>query len=173
MFVLFYRNTVIVSQPPVFCTRNPREQLHNTDQAAVQFGDGFAMHFVHGIYFTQEEFDQYILSTPTMAEINAIENVEQRTAVLLVQLETVLRTDPSVQLLAKDTETAQIEGERPKILHRELYSFQYLDEERRAVLLHCHSVEKPNIHLVPVSCQTPAEAVAWMNHGISEFVYQT
>lgn len=76
------KNIVFISKPPIFLKRNENNRMHSTDSKAIEFGDGWGVYYVEGIYFKEEKFIRYFKENPTAKEILEIKNQEQKAVVI-------------------------------------------------------------------------------------------
>lgn len=67
-----------VSKPPIFLLRDEKNNMHNVEDAAIAFNDGFKIHYVHGVYFNEEDFLKYVKTKPTPKQVLSVKNAEQR-----------------------------------------------------------------------------------------------
>jgi len=56
--------------------------MHSVTGPAITFKDGWRLWYVNGVNFSEEDFNKFILGKPKAEEILAIENIEQRAAVI-------------------------------------------------------------------------------------------
>jgi len=167
-FLITFKTICLISKPPTAIRRDPQNRLHCAELPAVTFSDHYEQYWVHGIAFTKDEFDKYMIGEPTLSDVMGLDNVEKRTVIMMEHKDMLLKS--GAKIVAEDTEYCR---NLKKNLPRKLYEFEYERQKLRAVVLVDHSVEKENIHLVPLTCKTPEEAVLWMNHGHKDFITQT
>ena len=70
----------IVSDMPTKINRDESGRLHSTNEAAVEFKDGFAMNFIHGRFIQPEFFGKCIAGKYTFEEYIKEQNDEMRSA---------------------------------------------------------------------------------------------
>ncbi len=167
-FLVTFTPICLISLPPILISLDPQKRLHSNIKPAVTFRDDYQQYWVHGIAFTEDEFNKFILLEPKWDEVMTISNVEKRTTILTEHKNLFINS--GAKLIAQDKEYSKINKQE---LDRYLYEAKYENISFHIVRLHDHSVDKESIHLVPLTCKTPEEAVLWMNHGHKDFITQT
>ncbi|MCK9597783.1 MAG: hypothetical protein M0R06_02005 [Sphaerochaeta sp.] len=74
------RNFVMVCDRPKEILRDDDGRLHSLDRKAISYGDGWGLYMIHGVKFTEEQFEK--AKTETMADILNWPDIEQRSVLL-------------------------------------------------------------------------------------------
>ena len=158
-----FNGICFISRPPTFINFNDRNELHCANDSAIAFKDGWKLHYLYGVYFSQEEFDKYIKDKKATAnEIMTIQNLEQKGALIkLYGYEYILSELKDLNKLDEE-EVKGIDGNMKKHI---LYEFSLDNEERsikcRIMSLDDHSTDRKYFLGVPPTVKTIKEALSW------------
>jgi hypothetical protein len=160
-----YDSICLVIKPPKYLDISPDMRLDSAERPVMEFHDGYKIHYVGNIFFTKKEWDKYFpVKTPSAdlaKDILGIQNVEKRTAIVKAYgWENLLNYFPDM----KELDTKIMYRKKNKNRRKEtakLYGFTYEREQRRVVCLPDTSTDKWYYILVPSTCNTVREAVAW------------
>lgn len=159
-----------IIHPIVYFTENDGLQLHCATGPAVAWRSGYKQYWVHGVYFTAEEFHRFFENTPDLKEVFEISNAEKRTAVMLENRKILINSEYA-KLIDEDTEYSTVLRQS---LPRRLYALTIPRmEPLNALEIYCHSTGDISIHLVKKECLTVKTAIAFLNRGIESFEIQT
>lgn len=76
MAIVTYDITVYCDEPKVHI--NQDKQLHSLTGKAIEFEDGWGLHYINGVYFDEELFSKVINNQITTQEIELIPDLDQR-----------------------------------------------------------------------------------------------
>ena len=68
----------LLSHKPIACTVDEKGRLHNLENMAIKYRDGFGVFAIHGVRFDKELFKKVGTNSLSAKEILKIENMEQR-----------------------------------------------------------------------------------------------
>ena len=147
------RDFVIVCDRPKHILRDEEGRLHSTEQKAIEYKDGWGLYMIHGVKFTEEQFNK--AKTATIAEILSWEDIDQRSVLLRERpIEKLLEEVPK-KLLDHSEECGGYdlwEIELPGIGKAKILSYKGW------------SSEKPYIKFVPSDSTNALETVAMLRH---------
>jgi len=151
----------IVSKPPIVILRDEQNRMHNIDNYAIQFKDGYGQHYIHGVFFSPELFDKFFVKKDfNSKDILSLRNAEQK-AVLLQEygFESVIK-DIDAKVIDVYNGKSQITGKPVKY---ELIDFKIDELECRAVKVEDHTMHKIVTLGVPRLKETEdcLGAIAW------------
>jgi hypothetical protein len=156
---VLFEKKVIVSKMPIRLTRDENKKMHNVQDSAIKFADGYELFYIHGIHFKKEDFTKFFLSKPKAKEILAIKNQEQKAVVIQhYGFGYVINQLENVHLLDEYIGLSTVDGQKR---NHKLYSF-VLDNQTYH-LLECEDYTDLEVFylLVPTDCQTALNAKAW------------
>jgi hypothetical protein len=124
---LQFEKICFVSKPPIFLNRDENRKMHCTTGMAIQFADGYGPHYVHGVYFSPEDFEKYVKDKKaTGKEIISVKNAEQRACLMKYYgFDYILNDLPNLVILERKKQIIN-NKEREYIL----YEFD-IDSERK------------------------------------------
>lgn len=160
-----------VSKPPVLVKTDGMNRLHCEDGYALRFSDGYGQHWVDGVYFEPEVFDQFFkVKHFTAADILTLRDTEQK-AVLIQHcgLDMVQTEFKAKSILDVYEGVSHITGEPVRyelvdcLLERSYFRFIKVQD---------HSTHKTYTLGVPIqpSTETCRGAIAW-TFGLTEEEY--
>ena len=94
-----FENAAFISKPPTTLTFDKQDRLHNTERAAIEYSDGYKLHYIHGVYFTENEWTRIVNNELSSEEILAEQNIEKRMAIMSVNESTQLLDAINAQLI--------------------------------------------------------------------------
>jgi hypothetical protein len=161
-----------LSRPPVFLKRDDKGNMHNTEDYAIYFKDGYGLNFVYGVYFNPEDFDKLVNGKKaTGKQIMQVKNAEQKTALIKVYgYETIISSLKNVSVIDMYKKLSAQTGKETVC---ELIEFDINERVRARVLkVEDHSVHKVTFLGVPMESNTDTclKALAW-SFGVSEDEY--
>ena len=75
-FIIAYKNIAFISEKPQIFWRNRR--LHNENDMAIKYPDGYGFYFLHGVHFEKELWEKIIGKELKIKEMMSLQNIEQR-----------------------------------------------------------------------------------------------
>jgi len=160
----------IVSRPPTFINRDEKYRLHSTYDYAIVLKDGYGLHYVHGVFFSPELFNQFFKEKSfTGKDILQLKNTEQKAVLIQHYGYQQILSDVNAKVI--DTyKTKSKVTQKPVIC--ELIEFQLDNTTLRLVKVEDHSVHKITTLGVPIedSTKTCLGALAW-TFGMKEEEY--
>jgi len=168
---LSFQNIAIVSYPPIFIQRDEQNRLHNFNDYAIYFKDGYGIHYVHGVYFDNEQFKQFFIEKKFSGkDILKLENSEQKAVLIQEYGYNKILKDVNAKILHTETKISQVTG-KPCV--SEVLEFKMDNNTYRVVKVEDHSVHKITTLGVPREKQTETVrgAIAW-TFGLSEGDYE-
>jgi len=81
-FTIYFKGIALIGRNPTFLKRDERNRLHCTTDHAISFRDGYGQHYLHGVYFSPEQFKDLIINKPKPEVVFKLGNVEQRSALI-------------------------------------------------------------------------------------------
>ena len=76
--VMFTEKYVFICKVPLRLLRDDRNRLHSTKEAAIQFRDGVSYHYIHGVYFNQDLWQQVIERKLSPKQLLELKETDQR-----------------------------------------------------------------------------------------------
>jgi hypothetical protein len=155
----------LACKPPIYIKRDDKGRLHCPDGYAIEFEDGYALSFLHGVYIEPELFNKVASRTITASEIIQIKNTEQRTAILQVVGFIDVLEELGYEII-DELETGYSEFIDSKIVDK-LIQFEIDGIKVRGFWFTDYSTGKQGIELVEISrdgnweINTVKEALAW------------
>lgn len=166
MFMISYDEVCYVCGYPSEMYRDNRNRLHNTNDAAIEWEDGYKMHFVDGIFFTPELFKKaFEEQSMSVKEIMDNDNVEIRAALMHH-----LMNDEMLGKIGKlidEEHTKSFVDSKPMVY--KLYDVDF-NPPCRILRLENHTDHDLYYHFVPKEDQTATAvgALAWMEHKTTD-----
>ena len=102
------KNIAFISKPPTTLTFNKRNRLHNAERAAIEYSDGYKIHYIHGVYFPEKEWTRIVNNELSSEEILSEENIEKRMAIMSVTESTQLLDAINAQLIHQSSRGNQL-----------------------------------------------------------------
>jgi hypothetical protein len=129
------RDFVMVCARPKAIRRNAEGRLHSTEGLAIEYPDGWGLYMIHGVKFTEEQFEK--AKKATLKELISWEDIDQRAALLRDKpLEEMLKEAKAV-LMDKTDECGGYElyeldlGFRSKVRCMKYMGWSHYGEGRR------------------------------------------
>ena len=141
----------LISKPPTKICRDNQNNLHSTTGYAVEFADGYGQHYLWGVYFSPETFQKYIVNKASVKEVFALENQEQRAAIIKhIGYETLLAELPKLKKLDYNADHKAT-----------LYQFEF-DSQSHPQFLMLEDFSSTRRYFIGVvdTCKTALEALA-------------
>jgi hypothetical protein len=69
----------VVCRRPQAVRRDDQHRLHSDQKAAIEWRDGYKLHYIHGQFFEQKLWERVVSQKMTMKEVIEIQNADQRT----------------------------------------------------------------------------------------------
>ncbi len=144
---------VIVCDRPKHILRDVDGRLHSSESMAIEYKDGYGLYMIHGVKFTEEQFNK--AKTATVTDILSWEDIDQRSVLLRERpIETLLE---SVEKKLVD-ETDECGGYK-------LWELDLKDVGKAKILVYkSWSGEKPYAKFVKPDATNCLEAVASLRH---------
>jgi len=155
---IYFERVAIVSRKPTVYM-NDAGRLHHDKLPAVEFPDGYAQHYLNGVYFPRELWERVTSGSMPFDEILAIEDTDQRTQAMLYADVDKFIAHAKGELL-DEYEKIAVDG---SVVNYKLYRFPRGDiftEDAYYCLFTCPSTGKKHMEGVEVSKTVP-EAMAW------------
>ena len=149
----------VVSQLPKAVRRNAQNNMHSDKLPAIEFRDGYKLHYLNGVFFKEELWTEVVSGEMPFEKILAIEDVDQRTQAMRYADIDKFVTHANGELLDEYNKFT-VEGE---VVNYKLYKFPSGDiftEDAYYCLFDCPSTRKKHMEGVEVSKTVP-EAMAW------------
>jgi hypothetical protein len=122
-----------ISRPPIFLSRDESNRMHCTADYAIYFKDGFGLHYIHGVYFTPEDFEKFVKTKPTPRDIININNAEQRAVLFeLYGIDYVLDELPNKKILA--SKRGDFNKNKNKPVEYELFEYDFSSNFRHRAI---------------------------------------
>ena len=151
------RDFVMVCDRPKHILRDSDGRLHSTERKAIEYKDGWGLYMIHGVKFTEEQFNK--AKTATVSEIISWEDIDQRSVLLRERpLETLLGSVEKI-LIDKTDECGGYE-----LLELDLPGIG----KTRVLTYKSWSSDKQYIKFVPPNSTNALETVASLRHQTVE-----
>jgi len=151
------RNFVIVCDRPKIILRDSDGRLHSTEQKAIEYKDGWGLYMIHGVKFTEEQFNK--AKTATVEDILSWEDIDQRSVLLRERPVETLLENIEKKLVDKTEECGGYE----------LWELDLKDVGKTKILSYkSWSTEKPYVKFVPSNSTNALETVASLRHQTVE-----
>ena len=164
-FLLTFEKIAFISRPPTYINFNEKNELHQTNDKAVFYADGYGEYFVKGINFDKELFDKvFINKNISSEEIISLSNSEQK-AVIIEELgfEKIFSQLNNKTLVDSQIRSFNKKPDRP--VNYELYEVGIIESIKSKVLkvewYEKDGVKRQTILGVPNNMTDAIEAVAW------------
>jgi hypothetical protein len=168
--LITFNGIAFISRPPIQIYFDEEDRLHNKHGMSVEYGDGWGLHHIHGVFFSPELFDKAFNRKTLMAkEIMGLKNAEQK-AVLIQEFgyEKILSELKDVKKI--DTQSRSFNHGDKKVVY-ELIEFS-IREDTPSRLLQVQWYEKnrkrKTVLGVPNTIRDAIEAVAWTCYKTKE-----
>ena len=150
---VMFENVCVISKPPTHISRDVRGNLHSIDGYAVEFFDGYGQNYLWGVYFPPEDFDRLVKNKCETKDIFAVENQEQRAALIkLYGYEKLIESLPNLHVV----DTLVKEGKK-----HVLYRYELGRSTPSFLSVEDFSSDMKYFLGVPSECKTALEALAW------------
>jgi hypothetical protein len=148
---------VIVCDRPKHILRDSDGRLHSTEGKAIEYKDGWGLYMIHGVKFTEEQFNK--AKNASVTDILAWEDIDQRSVLLRERpIETLLESVEK-KLIDKTDECGGYE----------LWELDLKDVGKAKILVYkSWSTEKPYAKFVSPDSTDALEAVASLRHQTVE-----
>jgi len=159
----------IISRPPVFLNRDEQGRMHCTTDYAIAFADGFALNYIHGVFFEKELFDKFKNKTLTSEDILSLENAEQK-AVLIQVLGYEYIFKSLKQKSIVDEQTKFFNKDKNKKVNYVLFEFKINNIKARVIKVEWYEKNqfRQTFLGVPNTINDAIEAVAWTCYKTKE-----
>ena len=149
----------IFSKPPTFLSIDEEKRLHCTNDYAIYFKDGFGLHYVHGIFFSNELFEKFFkLKNYDGKDILKLENVEQRAVLIQAHGYKKILEEVGAEVIDTYIGKSKITGKEIKY---ELLKFMMNSIHLKLVRVEDHTTHKIVLLGVPNNIKTCMSAIAW------------
>ena len=157
-----FEGIAFISRPPTQIYFDGDDRLHNTSSPAIEFADGWKLHYVHGVYFSEDLFMRaFTMKNISSEEIIGLENAEQK-AVLIPEfgLANILEKLDNMRLV--DAQVRAFNNSENKVTYK-LFEYDVNGVTGKSVRVEWIEKGRRRETLlgVPNSMTDSLEAVAW------------
>ena len=157
--IQFFEDWCIVTQLPKIIRCDNDNRLHSVDGAAIEWRNGEKNHYIHGVYFKSQLWEQVVSGLMPAKDVLKIENMEQRQAALsVIPLSNMLKEMNAV-LVSVDVVRKGNTIELYKIAGNSMDIRD--DEDVNIIHYFCPSTGREYFDFVPDNIETASQGMAW------------
>jgi len=171
IYMIQLSGVCIISRMPTHIDRDENGRPHSMERPAIEFKDGYSQHYVGGVFFNPELFNNaFIDCSLTAKDILNITNAEQRVVLIKHYGYDFICDELGSKTIDSYDGISQVTG---KPVHYDLIDFELDGTNHRFVKVEDHSVHKVVTLGVPVEdgTETCLGAIAW-TFGMTEEEYK-
>ncbi len=159
----FYEQLVICCPNPAILKRDDANRLHSTSGMAISWLDGYGQHYIHGIYFSPDDFNKFFgEKKATAQEVISLKDSDQRAAVIQEYgIKNLLESMPELKVLDEYRTKSMVDGQPCTY---QVLEFKFNERyTHRVVRVECHTTHDITILGVPRIKETENSigAISW------------
>ena len=94
--------TMVCRMPKIY--RDEKGRLHSTEHGAVVYPDGYSLYFLHGVAFTEAEFENFRTGKTSAIEIMAEKNQDKKRVLAMCYGNEKLITELGAKVMSEETD---------------------------------------------------------------------